>query len=165
MSPLGIRSPTDQVPAMASNASDQQHSRSDKSRLSLTFLKRGTANDHRGHASKVNGTPPQADEETASNPSNAASLSGRNKSRLSFLHGSNTGHSQSDELQRNNSVLSSDRQAGAVKSEVKSDRSGNSTLVDRVGSVRKRLSVLGIGKKASKASVKPRLEDDSLLEE
>lgn len=43
--------------------------------------------------------------------------------------------------------------------------SGGSSIGSRVGSVKKRLSILGIGKKASKSSVRSRGQPESLIEE
>jgi hypothetical protein len=42
---------------------------------------------------------------------------------------------------------------------------GGSSIGSRVGSVKKRLSILGIGKKASKSSVRSRGQPESLIEE
>jgi hypothetical protein len=42
---------------------------------------------------------------------------------------------------------------------------GGSSIGSRVGSVKKRLSILGIGKKASKSSVRSRGKPESLIEE
>jgi dedicator of cytokinesis protein 3 len=139
--------------AAATGTPDPRSTRSDKARLSLTFLKRGNVTENRGNvASKVNGNLLHIDEDTASNTSASASASrSRSKNRLSFLQNNN---SNSEELQRNNSLASNDRPpTSTTKSEVsKSERSGSSSLVDRVGSVKKRLSVLGIGKSSSKSS-------------
>ena len=167
VSPQTIRPPSEQmtVAAAAIGIPEPRPSRSEKARLSLTFLRRGNVTEQRGNQAKTNGTYSNVDEETASNTSASISASrGKSRNRLSFLQHNN---STSEDLHRNNSLTSHEPpQTSASKSEVsKSERSGNSSLVDRVGSVKKRLSVLGIGKKSSKSSVKTRMEGESLQEE
>ena len=145
---------------------ERRHSRADKARLSLTFLKRGNLSDHRANGTKASGIPTNAEEDTASTPSIATSTArSRSKNRLSFLHGDH--HSTSDNAQRNNSLVSNERPTTSTnRSELsKSEKPHNTSLVDRVGSVKKRLSVLGIGRKASKLNVKSRMAGESVVEE
>lgn len=164
-SPLTIRPSSEQILAPTiGGAPDPRPTRTDKNRLSLTFLKRGNVVEQRGNAHKPNGALTHLDEDSTASNSNAGTGATRNRSknRLSFLHG--------DDTSRNNSTVSSDHhEASTGKSDVAKSEKSTSTsqaLVDRVGSVKKRLSILGLGKKAKDSgSVRTRLGGSSVAEE
>lgn len=145
--------------------------RHEKNRLSLTFLKRGSMSESR------EGRKPAkpAVEEDVENQSNRASSRSRSKDtgkhRLSFLHHASTNESAPAPSQSPNQGLTQtqSRSSGSQSAERrpdtgKSEQSSSHSFGTRVGSVRKRLSLLHIGKKASKNSVKGRV-DETLAEE
>lgn len=57
------------------------------------------------------------------------------------------------------------RQSSRSTQDTGASKEGGSSIGSRVGSVKKRLSILGIGKKASKSSVRSRGQPESLIEE
>jgi len=145
--------------------------RHEKNRLSLTFLKRGSVSEPREGRKQ---TKP-AVEEDVENQSNRESSRSRSKDagkhRLSFLHQTSTNESAPAPSQpQNQSLVQTQTQSRSSQSidrrpeTSKSEQSSSHSFGNRVGSVRKRLSLLHIGKKASKNSVKGRF-DETLAEE
>ncbi|KAF2803496.1 uncharacterized protein BDZ99DRAFT_426873 [Mytilinidion resinicola] len=142
-----------------------------KNRLSLTFLKKGSVSEQQ--EGRQNSKTAVDEEDTQSN---AASSRSRSKDagkqhRLSFLHHTPTNESlpqppatqapsQAKSQTQSHRSQSSERRPETGRSE----QSSNQSFGDRVGNVRKRLSLLHIGKKPSKASVKGRY-DETLTEE
>lgn len=145
--------------------------RHEKNRLSLTFLKRGSVGEPREGRKQ---TKPAVEEDVENQSNRASSHSGSKdtgKHRLSFLHQTSTNESAPAPSQpQNQSLVQTQTQSRSSQSidrrpeTSKSEQSSSHSFGNRVGSVRKRLSLLHIGRKASKNSVKGRL-DETLAEE
>jgi hypothetical protein len=142
-----------------------------KNRLSLTFLRKGSVSDSR--EGRQTSKAAVDDEDLQSNATSARSRSkdAGKQHRLSFLHHTSTNESfplpppkelssQTKSQTQSHRSQSSERRPETGKSEQLNSHS----LSDRAGRVRKRLSLLHIGKKPSKASVKSR-HDATLVEE
>jgi dedicator of cytokinesis protein 3 len=146
-------------------------SRHEKNRLSLTFLKRSSVSEPREGRKQ---TKPAVEEDVENQSNRASSHSGSKdtgKHRLSFLRQTSTNESAPAPSQpQNQSLVQTQIQSRSSQSidrrpeTSKSEQSSSHSFGNRVGSVRKRLSLLHIGRKASKNSVKGRL-DETLAEE
>jgi len=152
--------------------------RQDKKRLSLAFFKASTSENSEHKPSKAEPTAEKpAAEELDAESSRASSRSrskDRSKNRLSLSFLAPTSPpvealpafpgKQSNQNGGGSSVQS---RSQSIDSRPETSKSGKSEKSEhhRKGSVRKRLSILQIGKKSSKNSVKARSADDTLVEE
>ncbi|KAF2460451.1 hypothetical protein BDY21DRAFT_369462 [Lineolata rhizophorae] len=131
--------------------SDGRPVRHEKNRMSLTFLKRGSFMERESRKE----SRPSVDHDDGNSSRSRSKDAGRK--RLSFLPSNAEGM-----ISRQSSVTrshSTDERPDTGKTDLSS-----SQTVDRVGSVKKRLSLLNIGKKSSKNSVKGRM-GESVAEE
>jgi hypothetical protein len=147
--------------------------RQDKKRLSIGFFKSTTPAEPQ--ETRKSGNP--AREEDIDTTSNATSTRSRSKDtskhRLSWLNPSSTNESMPPPpappaqapRQQAFSVEKGPRSQSIARTDTtKSEKSEHHSITSKKGSVRKRLSMLHIGKKSSKNSVKGRMED-TLAEE
>lgn len=124
--------------------SDSRATRHDKNRLSLTFLKRSSTSQPFNEGRKVNGVIlDEMDGDTDTLTSRSRSKDHGAGHRLSFLHGTQTNDSSGGASQRSMSI---ERPKTS-----RSESSQSQSISDRMtGNVKKRFSMLNIGKKASK---------------
>ncbi|KAL0260375.1 Deoxycytidine kinase 1 [Diplodia seriata] len=144
--------PTPQQPQLLKQSttmpvSDSRASRQEKHRLSLTFLKRSSVSQPFMEGRKlyvVNGDDADNDEDTGPPRSRSKDHGqGGLSHRLSFLHGTTTNESSGGASQRSMSI---ERPKTS-----RSESSQSQSISDRMtGNVKKRFSMLNIGKKASK---------------
>lgn len=143
--------PTPQQPQLLKQSatmplSEGRATRQEKNRLSLTFLKRSSISQPLMDARRVNGLGDEMDHDTESATSRSRSKDhgqGGLGHRLSFLHASTTNDSSGGASQRSMSI---ERPKTS-----RSESSQSQSISDRMtGTVKKRFSMLNIGKKASK---------------
>lgn len=185
-SPSRVASPTpNSAPqvngARASPPTEVRPARQDKKRLSLAFFSKGTTGDTTGekeHKAEKKSTEDHLDAASTTTSSRSRSKeTTKNRLSLSFLapnspppealpHFPSQAASQQSLGQGSSRSQGVDGRPETSKSgkSGKSGKSEKSELHRRGGSMKKRLSVLGIGKKTSKNNVKGRV-DDTLAEE
>ncbi|KAH7065056.1 hypothetical protein B0J12DRAFT_780474 [Macrophomina phaseolina] len=144
--------PTPQQPQLLKQSAtmplaDGRITRQEKNRLSLTFLKRSSVSQPLIESRKINGIlSDDMDHDTDSATSRSRSKDhgqGGLSHRLSFLHGTTTNDSSTAASQRSMSI---ERPKTS-----KSESSQSQSIGDRMtGGVKKRFSMLNIGKKSSK---------------
>ncbi|KAI9677148.1 MAG: hypothetical protein M1829_002722 [Trizodia sp. TS-e1964] len=139
------------------NEQRPRETRHEKNRLSLSFLKRQPAESSSSH--RTNGVPKSSgpDDETSSQ---TTSRSRSKSTRRSFLEREPEPHTP--QSSRNNSISAEASRRSTSSNRPKTSQSNVNSIGSRVGSVRRRLSLLKIGKKNSKVSVKV---DSDLVEE
>jgi dedicator of cytokinesis protein 3 len=131
-----------------------RETRHDKNRLSMNFFKRTAPLE--SDEPKANGAPKNtADNSDELSPTTTRSRS-KSIARRSFL-----GSSEDDGRSTNGSRRSISGRRSTSSNRPHTSGSNTQSIGGRVGSMKKRLSLLKIGKKTSKASVKV----DSVLEE
>lgn len=130
--------------------------RHEKNRLSLTFLKRGSALDP--HDPAASGTPPPPPSEPEPGGARAPRSRSRDKvkDRLSFLNSF-----APDDVAGARGRPASTQRSASSEDRPDTGRAGaaGQMLVGRVESVKKRFSTFGIRKKTSKSSVRSRVEE------
>ncbi|KAJ9649332.1 Deoxycytidine kinase 1 [Coniosporium tulheliwenetii] len=150
------RPSVDDVQPSRVTSSDSRHTRHDKTRLSLTFRKRSSAMADQ-HAQSQGGATRSTDgncDELL--PTHSKESSNR---QLTSLEDTSTAHHNGQNL---DASTPSQRSMSSERHETtRSDQS----FGEKVGSVKKRLSLLSIGKKVSKNSVKETRSPRSVAEE
>ncbi|KAF2190578.1 hypothetical protein K469DRAFT_623793 [Zopfia rhizophila CBS 207.26] len=151
---------------VTSPTSDGRPARQDKKRLSLAFFKGGSTSEAQLER-KPDKQPAEEQVDAVSTTASSRSRSkDNNKHRLSFLNPSSTSESMPAPPSQSSSQPSlTQTQSRSSDARPDTSKSGRSEKSDnqRKGSVRKRLSILNIGKKSSKSSVKGRV--DAILAE
>lgn len=137
-------------------SSDSRHTRHDKSRLSLTFRKRSLAMADQHAQSQAGATRSMDETRDELIPTRSKGSSSR---QLSSLEDNATADHNGQDL---DALAPSQRSMSSERYETtRSDQS----FGEKVDSVKKRLSLLSIGKKASKNSVKETRSPRSVAEE
>lgn len=150
---------------------DGRPARQDKKRLSLAFFKGGNTSEPQEQRKPASEQTEERDSSSHA-PSSRSRSKENSKNRLSWLNPAPTTEPmpppiKSQTPSQQNSSYSGTPRSQSVDTRPDTSKSGRSEeqgVAAKIGSVRKRLSILQIGKKSSKSSVKSRL-GETLAEE
>ncbi|ORY11651.1 hypothetical protein BCR34DRAFT_483858 [Clohesyomyces aquaticus] len=145
--------------------------RQDKKRLSLAFFKGGSTTEPQADKKAEKQAPEEQSDAVSTSASSRRSRSkDNNKHRLSWLNHASPDPvpvpPRSQSISQTSLTQSQSQRSQSTDARPETSKSGKSDKSDhqKKGSMRKRLSILNIGKKSSKTSVKSRM-DDTLTEE
>lgn len=156
---------------VSSPVSEARPARQDKKRLSLAFFSKSGSTDEAPPEKERKAEKPTKEEHPDAASTTASSRSRskdttKNRLSLSFLAPTSPTPEALPHFPSQQSLKQANNRGQSIDSRPETSKSGKSEKSDhhRKGSVKKRLSILNIGKKSSKSSVRGRV-DDTLAEE